>query len=176
MYALLEFKDVTYSQRTEFSKIVASDGREISGIIKNFFAGKISDEMFLGNHELINAIIPNSVTSIGNFAFYNCKGLTSITIPDSVTSIEYGAFAYCTGLTSITIPDSVTSIGNDAFYGCTNLTSITIGSGVTSIGNKALCGCTRLTSITWRGKSYISKNEFNQALCDAGIATSKVWG
>jgi len=59
--------------------------------------------------------IPNSVTSIGNYAFYYCTGLTSVTIPDSVTSIGNHAFGDCTSLTSITIPDSVTSIGDSAF-------------------------------------------------------------
>ena len=62
--------------------------------------------------------IPNGVTSIGEYAFAYCSGLTSITIPDSVTSIGEYAFAYCSGLTSVTIPDSVTSIGNRAFCDC----------------------------------------------------------
>lgn len=62
-----------------------------------------------------------SVTSIGNYAFCGCKGLTSIIIPDSVTSIGYCAFYNCTGLTSITIPNSVTSIGREAFAFCVDL-------------------------------------------------------
>ena len=92
--------------------------------------------------------IPNSVTSIGDWAFRGCTGLTSITIPDSVTSIGDRAFAGCTGLTSITIPDSVTSIGESAFAGCTGLTSVTLGNGVTSIEDEAFYECTGLTSIT----------------------------
>ena len=92
--------------------------------------------------------IPDSVTSIGNWAFDGCTGLTSITIPNSVTSIGAHAFDGCTGLTSITIPNSVTSIGYMAFYGCTGLTSITIPNSVTSIGNWAFFECTGLTSIT----------------------------
>ena len=68
------------------------------------------------------------VTSIGNSAFSNCTGLTSVTIGNSVTSIGEGAFAYCSGLTSVTIGNSVTSIGERAFYNCTKLTSITVGS------------------------------------------------
>ena len=72
-----------------------------------------------------NTTIPNSVTSIGESAFYHCSGLTSITIPNSVTSIGNYAFISCSGLTSITIPNSVTSIGSYAFSDCSGLTSIT---------------------------------------------------
>ena len=92
--------------------------------------------------------IPNSVTSIGNYAFYCCRSLTSITIPNSVTSIGGAAFYSCSGLTSITIPNSVTSIGDEAFCHCTQLTSITIPNSVTSIGASAFCNCSGLTSIT----------------------------
>ena len=68
--------------------------------------------------------IPNSVTSIGSSAFYNCSSLTSITIPNSVTSIDSYAFSGCSGLTSVTIPNSVTSIGGSVFSGCTGLKTI----------------------------------------------------
>ena len=68
--------------------------------------------------------IPNSVTSIGEYAFSHCTSLTSVTIPNSVTSIGEHAFSDCTSLTSVTIPDSVTSIGEYAFYDCTSLTDV----------------------------------------------------
>ena len=95
-----------------------------------------------------NTVIPNSVTSIGWYAFYGCTGLTSITIPNSVTSIGNGAFFGCSGLTSITIPNSVTSIGIQAFQSCSGLTSVTIPNSVTRIGDIAFMDCSGLTSIT----------------------------
>ena len=92
--------------------------------------------------------IPNSVTTIGNSAFFSCKSLTSLTIPDSVTSIGEWAFSGCECLASLTIPDSVTSIGEWAFYRCESLTSLTIPNSVTSIEEWAFSGCECLTSLT----------------------------
>jgi hypothetical protein len=73
--------------------------------------------IYIDEKEITNLVIPNSVTSIGERAFYECSGLTSITIPNSVTSIGRSAFSGCSGLTSVTIPNSVTSIGDGAFSG-----------------------------------------------------------
>ncbi len=89
-----------------------------------------------------------SVTSIGNWAFSYCTGLTSVTIPNSVTSIGYSAFSSCYGLTSVTIGNSVTEISSEAFYECTGLTSVTIPNSVTEIGSSAFRGCTSLTEVT----------------------------
>ena len=94
-----------------------------------------------------NSIIPNSVTSIGRYAFYNCSGLTSVTIPNSVTSIGEFAFQSCSGLTSVSIPNFVTSIGEYAFSHCPGLTSVTIGNSVTSIGKYVFWGCSGLTKL-----------------------------
>ena len=95
----------------------------------------------------MNTIIPNSVTTIGDFAFYKCSGLISVNIPNSVTSIGNYAFDDCTGLTSVTIPNSVTSIGRSAFQYCTGLTSVTIPNSVTSIGRSVFYWCTGLTEV-----------------------------
>ena len=84
-------------------------------------------------------IIPNSVTSIGNYAFYECTSLTSIEIPNSVTSIGNYAFYECTSLTSIEIPNSVTSIGDYAFHECPGLTSIVVDSGNTKYDSRNGC-------------------------------------
>ena len=98
--------------------------------------------------EIPPTIEDKPVVSIGDYAFYYCTGLTSLTIPDGVTSIGSSAFRDCTGLTSLTIPNSVTSIGNYAFRDCTGLTSLTIPNSVTSIGDYAFRDCTGLTSLT----------------------------
>ena len=102
--------------------------------------------LYINDTEVINLTIPNSVTSIGDYAFEYCSGLISVTIPHSVTSIGSCAFLNCTGLTSVTIPSSVTSIGGSAFGGCSGLTSVTIPNSVTSIGEYAFYGCSGLTS------------------------------
>ena len=101
---------------------------------------------YIGNDS--NVTIPDSVTSIGSYAFYDCSNLQSITIPDSVTSIGESAFRGCSNLQNITIPDSVTSIGERAFWDCSNLQSITIPDSVTTIGSQAFQGCSNLQSIT----------------------------
>ena len=99
--------------------------------------------------EIANDIeIPDNVTSIGPFAFFGCKSLTSIILSNNMTSIEGGTFDGCSNMSSVTIPDSVTSIGKSAFFGCSSLTSLDIPDGVTDIGSSAFSGCGGLTSIT----------------------------
>ena len=98
--------------------------------------------------DCINYIIPNSVTSIGDYAFYNCKSLQSITIPNSVKSIGDEAFSGCKSLQSITIPNSVKSIGDGSFSDCKSLQSVTIPNSVKSIGNSAFSGCESLQNVT----------------------------
>lgn len=121
--------------------------------------------------KLTSITISNSVTSIGNGAFYGCTGLTNVTIPDSVANLDDGVFngcsnlvtvtlpsgltiipeatfRICSSLTEVNIPSCVTSIGYQAFNQCISLTSITIPSSVTSIGGYAFVNCTSLSSIT----------------------------
>lgn len=112
------------------------------------FGGALSSahSLNINGSPVTNLVIPNSVTSIGNYAFTNCTGLSSVTIGSSVTSIDTSAFYGCTGLSSVTIPNSVASIGVSAFQNCSGMTSITIPSSVTSIGDNAFSGCTALTT------------------------------
>lgn len=108
------------------------------------------------------------VANIGDYAFYSCSGLTSVTIPSSVTGIGDSAFYNCSGLTSVTLPDSVVSIGDSAFKDCSGLAdtngfviirnvlysyhgsddAVVIPDGVTRIGNSAFYYCRNLTSLT----------------------------
>ena len=98
---------------------------------------------------LTSVIIPNSVTTIGDYAFYVCTGLTSVIIPNSVTTIGEYAFNNCTGLTSVTIPASVTTICEGVFKSCTGLTSVTIPNSVTTIGDWAFNECTGLATLNF---------------------------
>lgn len=98
-------------------------------------------------NELDYFIIGNSVTNIGDRAFYNCISFSSIIIPNSLQSIGNYAFYGCSSLTGIFIPDSVQSIGEAAFYNCSALSSINIPNNVTSIPNRFVRGCTNLRSL-----------------------------
>ncbi len=134
------------------------------------FTGSYSNPLYYAHHlylngeEILDLEIPNSVTSIGNFAFNGCSGLTSVTIPNSVTSIGRYAFAGCCGLTSVTIPNSVTTIENSTFSGCNSLPSVTIPNSVTSIGTYAFYYCSALASVTI-GNSVISIDKFAFSKC-----------
>ena len=92
--------------------------------------------------------IPNTVTSIGDEAFYRCESLAAITIPNSIQSIGYKAFSICKSLKSIIIPDSVTSIRQHAFEYCESLKSVAIGNSVRSIEFNTFCRCSLLTDVT----------------------------
>ena len=102
---------------------------------------------FYGCRSLTSIKITNSVTSIGESAFSNCSSLTSISITNSVTSIGKSAFSNCSSLTSISIPNGVESIDFCTFEDCSGLTSIIIPNSVTSIGAGAFEDCSGLTSI-----------------------------
>ena len=117
-----------------------------------------------------DVVVPDGVTSIGDWAFRNCTSLKSIILPDGVTSIGGSAFAWCESLTSITLPDGLTSIGVGAFEDCTSLKSITLPEGVTSIGACAFLGCTSLTSIILPdGVTSIGVGAFADCLCLTSI-------
>ena len=108
---------------------------------------RLGDYAFYGCCRLTSLSLPSGITSIGNYAFQDCWGLTSFVIPSKVTTIGIDAFYGCSGLTSFVIPSSVTSIGESAFSGCSGLTSLVIPSSVTSILISAFYGCSGLASL-----------------------------
>ena len=107
----------------------------------------IGDRAFFCCRGLTSVSIGNSVTTIGDSAFYNCDSLKSVNLGNSVTAFGYMAFAFCDSLTSVNIPNSVTTIGERAFYSCRGLTSVSIGNNVTTIGERAFDFCDSLTSV-----------------------------
>ena len=108
---------------------------------------KLGDYVFFDCSGLTSLTLPSSVTKIGCYALSNCIGLTSLTLPSSVTEIGEHAFLNCRGLTNFTIPSGVTKIGGAAFFSCYGLISLTIPSSVTAIGGFAFNDCSGLTSI-----------------------------
>ena len=102
---------------------------------------RYAEHLYLNGEEVKDLIIPEGVTTISNYAFSGCSGLTSVEIPNSVTSIGDEAFSHCSSLTSVEIPNSVTKIGDRAFMDCSSLTSIEIPNSVTTIGEGAFSDC-----------------------------------
>ena len=129
------------------SRIISFRNQNIESYVIPSSVTSIGDRAFYGCSSLSEIVIPSSVTSIGDRAFYGCNSLSEIVIPSSVTSIGKGAFRGCNSLSEIVIPSSVTSIGDSAFSFCDSLSEIVILSSVTSIGDRAFSGCRSLSEI-----------------------------
>ena len=135
----------------------------------------IEEFAFFNCSKLTSVTIPNSVTTIGSRAFYDCSALTSVNIPNSVTTIGDGAFEGCSELTSVTIPNSVTEIGDYAFYNCSELTSVTIPNSVTRIGDWAFSGCRSLKNFTFgSGLRSIGQEAFSDCINITQISSEAV--
>lgn len=135
----------------------------------------IPAEYFGSIPNLLTANIPNTITSIGQYAFYNCQFLTSVTLPSSISSIGSSTFCYCYGLESINIPTSVTSIGGSAFNSCYGLKSINLPSNITSIGGSTFSNCYSLQSLNLLSNiTSIESNTFYYCYClqEVNIPTS----
>ena len=107
----------------------------------------IGDYAFHLSIKLTSVVIPASVTSIGNGAFQSCKKITSFELPEALENIGMRAFTSCEAVKSFVIPNAVTSIGRYAFQRCKALQSVTIGSSVNTIGRSPFTSCNSLTSV-----------------------------
>lgn len=126
----------------------AFDNIGITSVIIPDSVTSIGNKAFFRSYQLKSVVIGNSVTTLGSQVFQQCGGLKSVVIGNSVTSIGESAFAMCQALTDIVIPDSVKSIGLSAFINCSDLKSVVIGNSVISIGEYAFNGCSALTELT----------------------------
>ena len=131
-----------YSDYSWYSIELSDDG--------NIVFNKDKTELISYSNACGDITIPDGIRKIGNRAFEDCSGLTSVVIPDCVTSIGNRAFYGCENLTSVTIGNGVTTIGESAFEGCRSLTSVTIPDSVTSIGDSAFWNCSSLTNVTFK--------------------------
>ena len=129
------------------SEIVSFRNQKIESYIIPDSVTKIGDYAFFRCSSLSDIVIPDSVTDIGKCAFESCSYLSSVVIPDSVTDIGDYAFAGCNSLSNIVIPDSVTDIGKGAFSDCSSLSDIVIPDSVTDIGECAFSDCSSLSKI-----------------------------
>mgnify|MGYP000999860490 CR=1 FL=1 len=129
------------------SRIISFRNQNVKSYVIPSSVTSIGDWAFYGCNSLSEIVIPSSVTSISDRTFSNCDSLSKIVIPSSVTSIGGRAFSFCRSLSEIVIPSSVTSIGECAFVACRSLSEIVIPSSVTSIDDGAFSSCRSLSEI-----------------------------
>ena len=120
-------------------------GLPVTEIGENAFsAGYNGDER---TENITSIVLPNSITQLGDGAFFGCISLTSIQLSNAITSIGTNTFYNCDSLTSIVMPNSVTSIGYQSFYGCNSLTNVSISNSLTIIGQSAFYECVSLKNV-----------------------------
>ena len=132
---------ISYSGSVSIPPSVSYNGQ-------TYIVSDIGQYAFYGCNGLTSITIPNTISHISIFAFYECSGLTSVTIPNSVTNIGNFAFNNCYGLKNITISNSLSTISSGTFRNCNSLTAISIPNSVTTIVDYAFSGCSGLTSVT----------------------------
>ena len=148
---IVEPYNETYDSRSNCNAIIEKKTNKLvagcsATIIPNSVKS-IGDYAFRHCESLQSIVIPNSVTSIGERAFYDCESLQSIIISNSMTTIGEGTFCGCWSLQSIIIPNSVKNIGKNAFYQCTSLQSIIISNNITCVEECTFRECYSLQSV-----------------------------
>lgn len=150
-----EEKDLSYS--------LSFEGKPCTYIPDSFGNLQVDIVSFRECESLTSVVVPDSVTSIVQHAFYGCMNLTAVTLPHNVTEIGDYAFYECTSLASIYIPNNVNSIGFGSFNGCRKLSSITIPDTISHIRRDAFSRCLTLRNVTIRQTTdSLSLREFER--------------
>lgn len=161
----VKYNYTSFSECSNIEKVMLTKGTGKMNDYDDYDFTFMYTPWYISKNRIKEIILEDGITSIGDFTFSDCTGLTSITIPDGVTSIGSFAFRGCTGLKSITIPDSVTSISSRAFYDCKTIyynaknaitdssafysaEKIIVGDTVQTIPNDFARGCDNINSIT----------------------------
>ncbi len=142
---------------------------------KYYKVTSVENFAFFNCVKLSSVFLNNSITYLGRFAFADCRGLTSVRLSGNITAIEDYTFSNCTSLSEIDIPSNVTSIGEGAFVGCSNLQSISLPSKTTYIGMRAFADCSSLAAVDLPSRlSMIDDNAFEncQSLTSMTIPNS----
>lgn len=158
-----DYKITTYSNGCCMITDYAGKATKLSvpGKINGYIVVAIGDYAFSNCRSLTSITIPDGVTIIGDFAFHYCTALTIINLPNGITEIGEYAFNYCTSLTDITLPNGITEIRKGTFNDCYSLSVIELPDGITAIGKGAFIHCESLTSITIPdGVATIENNAF----------------
>ena len=143
------------------SRIISFRNQKLTLYVIPNSVTSIGDSAFYDSRSLSNIVIPNSVTSIGDSAFEGCNSLGSLVIPNSVINIGKGAFKWCKSLAEVVIPNSVTNIGEFAFCGCSSLAEVVIPNSVTNIGKGTFANCSSLAEVVISdGVTSIGNNAF----------------
>ena len=143
------------------SRIISFRNQKLTLYVIPNSVTSIGDSAFYDSRSLSNIVIPNSVTSIGDSAFEGCNSLGSLVIPNSVINIGKGAFKWCKSLAEVVIPNSVTNIGEFAFCGCSSLAEVVIPNSVTNIGKGTFANCSYLADVVIPdGVTSIGNNAF----------------
>jgi hypothetical protein len=152
---------------------IIKDNAYIKGVILPDTLTTVGGYAFHGCSALTSVSIPSKVSAIGTYAFAGCTALTGIAIPSGVTAVEDYAFYGCSALISVNIADSVTDIGAYAFYGCGALASAIIPSKVSAIGQRAFYGCSGLKSVTILGNIGTGSDAFSGITSITSVSIGK---
>ncbi len=149
-FASIEFEDYNSSPLLTDAKIYCQ-GEEVTQLVIPGRAGRISNYAFPLCSHITSLSVGEGVTSIGDYAFYECSSLTRVELPNSLERIGLCAFAFCSGITDITIGDSMKVIDASAFYGCSALKSLTLPATLDAIEYAAFAFCEGIENVEFKG-------------------------